>query len=67
MAFFLKLVVFSVWAIIMATLILGSIQGSSGLRRRPFTDKIKSSGDKEGGRYLLCPACWTSRKIACAG
>ncbi|MGI6434119.1 MAG: hypothetical protein ACOX0F_01935 [Syntrophomonadaceae bacterium] len=62
MAFFLKLVVFMVWAIIMATLIVGSTQGSNGLRRRPYTDKIKSTGDKEGGRYFLCPVCWTGRQ-----
>lgn len=66
MAFFLKLVVFTVWAIIMAALIMGSTHGSNGPRRRRYTDKIKPTGEKES-RYFLCQVCWTGRKAASAG
>lgn len=34
MAFFLKLAVFSVWAVIMAAVIIGSIQGTRRMKRR---------------------------------
>lgn len=67
MAFFLKLLVFTVWAVIMATLIVGSWQGQNGLRRRSYTGKTKSVGDKESGRYFSYPFARTGLKAVCCG
>ena len=36
MAFFLKLLVFSVWVVIMAALIIGSIQGADDAKGSPL-------------------------------
>lgn len=55
MAFFLKLVVFSVWVVIMAALIIASIQCSKRARRRRRQERVKPAGEKEIGRYFSCP------------
>ncbi len=59
MAFFLKLAVFSVWAVIMAAVIIGSIQGTRRMKRRRRQERNKPAVEKEIGRYfsipLLCP------------
>jgi hypothetical protein len=56
MAFFLKLMVFSVWVVIMAALIIGSIQCSKRFRRGRRYEKIKPAGEKENGRFFFLPA-----------
>lgn len=58
MAFFLKLMVFSVWVVIMAALIIGSIQGSKQCKRSRRYEKIQPAGEKENGRFFSCQLIW---------
>ncbi|MGI6467547.1 MAG: hypothetical protein GXZ09_00630 [Syntrophomonadaceae bacterium] len=58
MAFFLKLLVFSVWVVIMAALIIGSIQGGRRCKRGRRYEKIKPAAEKENGRFFSCQLIW---------
>lgn len=63
MAFFLKLAVFSVWVMIMAALIIGSIQGSKRIKRRRRQERVKPAGEKEIGRYFSCPLIYSGQGV----